>query len=328
MHTSFSIVIPLYNKARFIERAIHSILRQTVQDFEILVVDDVSTDNSIEVVRSIKDSRIRLIQQETNRGVSAARNRGIAEAKYEWVAFLDADDEWKPKYLQTIQYLQDKYPGCGAYATAYEFHDENSRKTTYPAIPNVPNDWEGIIANYFQMAASATPIHTDAVVVARQALLEAGGFQEGISQGEDLLMWALIALQHPIAYKNTPFTIYQQNIPGQLTTSSSELPGKAVQILLSKFERGEIPEQYRDSLFDYLFRRIMIGARKLILFQNKGKEARQYLSQNPKKKLRFAERRQFLWLYLWSYTPGFFRALVTMKERIKFRFLHPGANHD
>jgi glycosyltransferase involved in cell wall biosynthesis len=320
MHTSFSIVIPLYNKARFIERAIHSVLRQTVQDFEILVVDDVSTDNSIEVVRSIKDSRIRLIQQETNRGVSAARNRGIAEAKYEWVAFLDADDEWKPKYLQTIQYLQDKYPGCGAYATAYEYHFEGS-SVTYPDIKGMPKDWEGVFEDYFKTASRSTPICTDGIVVSRKILLDTGGFQEGISQGEDLLMWALIALQHPIAYKNTPLTIYQQSIPGRLTTSSSELPGKAVQILLSKFERGEIPEQYRDSLLDYLFRRIIIGARKLILFQNKGEEARQYLSQNPKKKLSFAERRQFLWLYLWSYAPGFFRALVAMKERMKFKFL-------
>jgi glycosyltransferase involved in cell wall biosynthesis len=328
MQTPFSIVIPLYNKARYIERAINSILRQTVQDFEILVVDDVSTDNSIEVVRSITDSRIRLIQQETNRGVSAARNRGIAEAKFEWVAFLDADDEWKSEYLQTIQNLQDKYPGCGAYATAYEFHHENSRKITYPAIRSVPVDWEGIIANYFQMSATATPIHTDGMVVARQVLIESGGFHEGISQGEDLLMWALIALQHPIAYKNTPFTIYHQNIPGQLTTSSAELPGRAVQILLSKLERGEVPEKYRDSMLDYLFRRIILGARKLILYQNKGKEARQYLSQNPKNKLGIAERRQILWLYLWSYTPRLFQKLVAMKDHTKFKFFVPRARDE
>ena len=91
-----SVVIPLYNKEKQIKRTLQSVLTQTFQDFEIVIVNDGSTDNSTIEVEKIKDSRIRLIHQE-NAGVSAARNKGIEEAKYELIAFLDADDEWKSK---------------------------------------------------------------------------------------------------------------------------------------------------------------------------------------------------------------------------------------
>ena len=89
-----SVVIPLYNKEKYIKRAIESVLNQTFQKFEIIVVNDGSTDKSAEIVQNIKDPRIRLINQK-NAGVSAARNRGIQEAKYEYIAFLDADDFWE-----------------------------------------------------------------------------------------------------------------------------------------------------------------------------------------------------------------------------------------
>ena len=94
-----SVVIPLYNKQQYIKRAIDSVLAQTYSDFELLIVDDGSTDDSISVVKSFADSRIRLIRQE-NKGVSAARNRGIAESDTEWIAFLDADDRWMPAKLE------------------------------------------------------------------------------------------------------------------------------------------------------------------------------------------------------------------------------------
>ena len=92
-----SVVIPLYNKEEQIADTLQSIFAQTFQDFEIVIVDDGSTDNSVEEVEKFDDSRIRLIHQ-TNAGVSAARNRGIEEARGELIAFLDADDEWKPEY--------------------------------------------------------------------------------------------------------------------------------------------------------------------------------------------------------------------------------------
>ena len=115
-----SVVIPLYNKEKQIKRTLQSVLTQTFQDFEIVIVNDGSTDNSTIEVEKIKDSRIRLIHQE-NAGVSAARNKGIEEAKYELIALLDADDEWKNKYLEVQYDLYKKYPKCDIFACNYEF---------------------------------------------------------------------------------------------------------------------------------------------------------------------------------------------------------------
>ena len=115
-----SVIIPLYNKEKQIARTLQTVLEQTFQAFEIVIVDDGSTDGSVQEIEQIKDSRIRLIHQQ-NGGVSAARNRGITEARYDLVAFLDADDEWKPTYLETQYQLYQKYPECSVYACNYKF---------------------------------------------------------------------------------------------------------------------------------------------------------------------------------------------------------------
>ncbi len=109
MNPEVSVVIPLYNKGLYIARALNSVLAQTFQDFEVILVDDGSTDDGAEVIGGVDDPRIQLIQQE-NLGVSAARNRGIEAARAELVAFLDADDEWLPCFLSKIIDLSDKYP--------------------------------------------------------------------------------------------------------------------------------------------------------------------------------------------------------------------------
>ena len=104
-----SVVIPLYNKRTSVIRALNSVLSQTIQPEEIIVVNDGSTDGSEQLVNELNHPLVRLINQ-PNAGVSAARNRGIKEAKGDWIAFLDADDEWMPEYLETIKSLSEKYP--------------------------------------------------------------------------------------------------------------------------------------------------------------------------------------------------------------------------
>ena len=111
----------MYNKKKYISRAVNSVLKQIYTNFELIVIDDGSTDNGANEVQKNKDNRIKIIHQ-NNQGVSAARNRGIDEAKGELVAFLDADDEWKHNFLVTIITLREKYPQAGAFATAYEFN--------------------------------------------------------------------------------------------------------------------------------------------------------------------------------------------------------------
>jgi glycosyltransferase involved in cell wall biosynthesis len=208
-HPMLSVVIPLYNKGREISRAIHSVLDQTFADFELVVVDDGSTDASVDEVKAFEDARIRLVHRKhvNSGGGHAARNRGIAEARAEMVAFLDADDEWKPEYLETVLSLVQRYPGCGAYATAYEIVSEmdQPRLVRLDSIPATP--WEGIIPNYFR-SAPGYPVWTSAVAIPRRVFEVVGGFPEGVPRGGDLDMWCRIALKYLIAFSSRPLAVW------------------------------------------------------------------------------------------------------------------------
>lgn len=210
-----SIIIPLYNKENKIANTMKSVLSQSFQDFEIIIVDDGSTDNSVSEVKKIDDPRIRLISQ-TNAGVSAARNRGIQEARGEFIAYLDADDEWNPKYLETQASLIHKYPQCKVHATNYEFRDTEGNITP-TTINNLDiQEQDGVLDNYFEVAAvSHPPLWTSAVVVNKEAIMSIGGFPEGIKSGEDLLTWARLAVQYKIAYCKTPMAFFNNNGPDE-----------------------------------------------------------------------------------------------------------------
>lgn len=194
-----SVIIPLYNKEAGIATALRSVLAQTYQDFEAIVVDDGSTDGSATIVKSINDPRIRLIRQQ-NAGVSAARNRGIAEAKGEYVSFLDADDEWMPEFLEEIRTLQTTFPECKAQATNYTFCSNGVKSSTI--LRKLPFDGErGVLSNYFEVAScSHPPVWTGAVCIERKLLQDIGGFPVGIKSGEDLLTWARIAMHTQWAF--------------------------------------------------------------------------------------------------------------------------------
>lgn len=195
-----SVVIPLYNKEQQIVDTLQSVLAQTYSDFEVVLVNDGSTDNSVDEVNIIQDSRIRLIHQK-NSGVSGARNRGIEEARFELIAFLDADDRWKPDYLQTQYELSLKYPQCDVFACNYEFvysngslHDTIIRQLPFEGL-------DGILNNYFEVAScSHPPICSISIMVRKAILQQIGGFPLGIRSGEDLLTWSKLACTSQIAY--------------------------------------------------------------------------------------------------------------------------------
>ncbi|GHS97418.1 glycosyl transferase [Bacteroidia bacterium] len=194
-----SIVIPLYNKERQIENTLNSVFSQTFQDFEIVIVNDGSTDNSAGIVKKIDDKRIQLIEQK-NQGVSVARNTGIQAAKYNYIALLDADDEWKPAYLETQIDLIRTFPECQVFACAYVF--KKGKKITLVVLNKIPFQGEkGLLTNYFEVAScSHPPLWTSAVVVKKEAIQSVGGFPEHVTSGEDLLTWARLAVRYQIAY--------------------------------------------------------------------------------------------------------------------------------
>ena len=213
MNPEVSVVIPLYNKGPYIARALNSVLAQTFQDFEVIVVDDGSTDDGAAIVREFDDPRIRLIQQE-NQGVSAARNRGIAAARAELVAFLDADDEWLPAFIETILRIRALYPNAGLYGTAYEVRHPSGLYSPNSRRQRIYHKDEGerLISSYFGALVEfgAVIFNSSSFAAPKDILIGVGGYPPGVKWSEDSTLWGMIALWFPVAYSPEVCSIYYQ----------------------------------------------------------------------------------------------------------------------
>jgi glycosyltransferase involved in cell wall biosynthesis len=204
---AISVVVPLYNKRESILETLTSALDQSYSEYEIVVVDDGSTDGSDRVVESIDPSSIRLIRQQ-NRGASAARNTGVRSANGKYVAFLDADDRWEPNYLAELASLIADFPNCGIYGFAYKRGrgDGASQIRLHPAIARL----RGLVSDYFEVATLGDqPFFTSSTCIKKSIFDEVGGFREGITHGEDLDLWARCALRYPVAYDARPLVTYR-----------------------------------------------------------------------------------------------------------------------
>lgn len=201
----FSVVIPLYNKEREVGDAVRSALAQTLPPVEILVVDDGSTDEGAAIVRAIAAEApcVRLIEQ-ANAGVCVARNRAAAEAQGEYLAFLDADDVWRPGFLAEIAALIRDYPGCGLYCTAF---DIRSHEGEFPA--ECPAQ-RGIVADFFRESAHRYIAIPSASCVPRAVFEAAGGFPDGMKLGEDLYLWIRIARRWPVCFSPERCCLYSR----------------------------------------------------------------------------------------------------------------------
>lgn len=328
-----SVVIPLYNKEKQIRKTLESVFAQTYTDYEVVIVNDGSTDDSVKVVEEIikeaegsrqravgnrqeaagshPSGKIRLIHQE-NAGVSAARNKGIAEARGEYIALLDGDDEWKPEYLATQADMIKRYPECQVFATNYELKDQNNN-ITYPIIKKIfLSETDGIFENYFESACiSAPPIWTSAVVFTKKAFDSVGGFPVGIPLGEDLITWTKLACRYKIAYSKTPLAIYH-NCSQEQRLIPFKKPKKddAVGVEFDKLvEKYDIP-----FLKEYAARWHKIMMVTLVQLQRR-KEARKKYAQI--KRLIKPGKKEKLW-YVLSFLPiQFTHLFLKYKNRLK-----------
>ena len=209
-----SVIIPLYNKAPYIARALNSVLAQERLPEEIIVIDDGSTDGGGEVVKQFKDPSIRLVWQE-NQGVSAARNRGISLAKGELIAFLDADDVWKPGFLKVIKEMRELYPQAGIYATAYDIINPTGRRDTlnFKLLP--AHCEQGLVDNFFHNGIP-NPIWTSAVVIPKNVFNKIGGFPGEESLAEDIDVWIRIGIGYPVAWNRTIMATYRQDAENRI----------------------------------------------------------------------------------------------------------------
>lgn len=187
-----SVIVPVYNGELLIERGLRSILNQNGDyDLEILVIDDQSTDKSLEVVKNLTDSRIRIFTQERNQGPAAARNRGLTEARGEYCAFLDADDYWSPNFLkETVSFLT-AHPNAIA-VSVMQCHK-------IPGKPDaVSPRWDGDdtprrLTDFFDFWARYNHVCTGSVLMRTRVARQTGGQREDLRICEDLEFWALLA---------------------------------------------------------------------------------------------------------------------------------------
>jgi len=205
----FSIIIPLYNKEKYIAKTIESVLCQKYSNYELLIINDGSTDNSINAVKNFSDSKIRIIQQK-NQGVSTARNNGIRAAKYDYITFLDADDWWHPDFLLQMKNLIEKYTDAGIYGSKYYWVKNGKERISQNGLVD---DYTGYI-NYFQAYLHAwyMPLSSISTVIRKSVLIKLNGFKPNLKFGEDFDLWIRIALYYKIAYVNCGLAYYNQDV--------------------------------------------------------------------------------------------------------------------
>ena len=216
----FSVIIPLYNKEKSCTRAIKSVLQQKYNKLELIIVNDGSTDNSLDYALKAAngDGRARVIQQK-NQGVSAARNIGIKAAKNEYIAFLDADDFWHPQYLEIIKNVIEKYPDYLWWGSDY-FKGDNTKleryykkHTRYILSPN-----DAVVLDYFKESITRLCINMDSVVMKRSTLLRTGGFPEEIISSEDQELFSKFAMISKLPRVSHKLTYYSANAENRCCT--------------------------------------------------------------------------------------------------------------
>ena len=186
MDIQFSVVIPLYNKEKYVAQTLKSVVGQTYQNFEIIVVNDCSTDNSLGVVQAIDDSRIKIIEHSENKGVSKSRNTGIKTATHHYIAFLDADDQWDSTYLETIRNLVKEYPDESVFATHYRENYIGKSIVPKSKLSKKQKKKSFVISEFFKLNVGRLVITQSCIVISKRVFEKVGFYDENITNAEDI----------------------------------------------------------------------------------------------------------------------------------------------
>lgn len=211
----FSIVIPLYNKSNYIEKTLQSVLNQTFINYEIIIINDGSTDDSESKVKEFNDERIQLYNQK-NQGAAMARNLGIEKAKYDYIAFLDADDLWMENHLEILNNLIQDFPNSGIFASRYQLIFKEG-KVSIPQLKGISADFQGIVPDYFDATLNCAVATSSSIAVPKSVFKNVGNFDSNISSGQDIDMWIRIALKYPVAISNKITASYLHYIKNSLS---------------------------------------------------------------------------------------------------------------
>lgn len=309
----FSVIIPLFNKEKYIARAVESVLNQSVNDYEVIVVDDGSTDRSFSELQRFS-SKVRLIRQ-ANQGVSAARNEGIKAAKYDYLAFLDADDEWKPDFLKEMKRLIQKYPSAGAYCCKREHIDAaTGDKVLFPKIEIIGN--EVVVDQFFQFVIDHNdyPESSSSTVVPRNVLEKVGVFPIGEPIREDIDLWTRISLEYDVVLSDQVCSIIHTHTENNSRNNSQKNVYKGglqvVQTIKQAIKSGKISEDEREHAEKFL-ELCQVGHAVINIRGGNPREGRRYLKGI---KSRFYRKKKWLW-YMLSYLPsGILEKLIKLSH--------------
>jgi glycosyltransferase involved in cell wall biosynthesis len=223
-----SVIIPTHNRAHFLRDAIFSVLNQTFQDFEIIVVDDASTDDTAKVVAAFNDERIRLLRHDTNKGGSAARNTGILNSQCDYIAFLDDDDEWLPEKLaKQMDILLASPPEVGCVYTGYVMVDRTSGRV----IDHRPPTKRGDLSKDLLMSNCIGG--TSSVLLRKNCLEKVGLFDEDLPRSQDYDLWIRIA--NVFRFEYVPEPLYRYYIHENRISSNLDALSSGLQILARKY---------------------------------------------------------------------------------------------
>lgn len=213
-----SVVIPLYNKENFILNTVQSVLKQTFTDFELIIVEDCSTDRSLEIISKLKNDKIKIITHEKNSGLSASRNTGIKNANSKYVAFIDADDLWKENFLEEIVKLISTFPEAALFATNYEeIYADN--KIILPQNNSNKFTEKSIIIDFFEANLSQPLYCASSLCVDKSIFKTIGFYNETINFGEDLDFNIRANSNFKLAYSNLSLVNYIMLSENQITKS-------------------------------------------------------------------------------------------------------------
>lgn len=296
-----SVVIPLYNKEKSIYRTLDSVLAQTYRDYECLIVNDGSIDNSLEVVKDwLKKksvgSNFHLIIKE-NGGVSSARNRGIEEAIGDYIAFLDGDDYWEPTYLEELQKLIIDFPEAGIYGLGYgDLINGVKKARTINLFPKhrgvVVDVWRNNLMLYW----------TSSCCSSRDNLISAGCFNTDLTYGEDLDMWFRLMLKGPAVFYNKTLAYYVLDAENRAMNRMPAIENHIVSII-DKYKGY----RQQDSAFRKAFDTQMIYFLYEFMFTPYRKQAKQLAKQLDYHQLKWS-------LHFRMKYPDVYRLLVQLKS--------------
>jgi len=242
----FSVIIPLYNKEKDIFFTLSSVFNQTFKDYEIIIVNDGSTDSSVEIVKNLKSDKIHLFSK-NNEGVSKARNYGVEKANSNYIAFLDADDYWYPNHLENINVLIETFPKHAWFASSYEKkHSHKLISPMYSPILEKEENWFGEVSDFFKYSFIDCLAWTSSICMQKEFYTALNGFDEGITHGEDTDLWIRAALKEKLVFSNK--ITAQHNLISSNRSSIVDMKNRNNLF----FEKFEVEEEKNSTLKKYL----------------------------------------------------------------------------